>query len=138
MSFRIAASVANAVSESVGRSLSASFHATTTRSSVRASQPFAMRCRPSLSGSVTGTPTALTLAPQAYYLSQPLTGKVQNDYILHPDASYVEIVTTLIRIKLPDRLDSGLCAVEHLTSLGEVGFEVAMDLLDLGFTNAML
>ncbi len=44
---------------------------------------------------VTGTPTALTLAPQAYYLSQDYQGRLQTDYILHPDVNYIEIVTTV-------------------------------------------
>ncbi|HEY4222388.1 MAG TPA: carboxypeptidase regulatory-like domain-containing protein, partial [Myxococcota bacterium] len=44
---------------------------------------------------VTGTPTALTLAPQAYYLSQDFDGELVTDYVLHPDVNYIEIDTTL-------------------------------------------
>lgn len=44
---------------------------------------------------VTGTPTALTLAPQAALLAQSLHGVLQTDYVLRVDVPYVEIVTTL-------------------------------------------
>lgn len=45
---------------------------------------------------VTGRPTDLSLAPQAYYLAQDLEGTLVTDYVLKPDASYVEIVTTFL------------------------------------------
>lgn len=46
---------------------------------------------------VTGTPTALTLAPQAAFLAQNLgeSTTLVTDYVLHADASYVEIVSTV-------------------------------------------
>ena len=44
---------------------------------------------------VSGTPTDLTLAPQAHFLAQAISGVLFTDYILRPDVAYVEIVTTL-------------------------------------------
>lgn len=43
---------------------------------------------------VTGKPTDLSLAPQAYYLAQDMNGTLVTDYIMRPDVDYVEVKTT--------------------------------------------
>jgi hypothetical protein len=44
---------------------------------------------------VRGRPTALTLAPQAAFLSQDLQGEIVTDYTLAPDSDVIEVTTTL-------------------------------------------
>lgn len=44
---------------------------------------------------VTGTPTDITIIPQAVHLAQDISGTLVTDYVLHPDVDYIEIVTTL-------------------------------------------
>ena len=44
---------------------------------------------------VTGRPTPNTIVPTAYVIYQEIPGTVRTDYILRPNASYVEIKTTI-------------------------------------------
>jgi hypothetical protein len=45
---------------------------------------------------VRGHPDTITLVPQAYYLRQELPALIETDYILRPDADYVEIKTRIL------------------------------------------
>lgn len=45
---------------------------------------------------VTGRPTTITLAPQAVFLSQDITGTIFTDYVLEPDTDVIAITTTLV------------------------------------------
>lgn len=55
---------------------------------------------------VTGTPVALSLAPQAAFLSQALEGRLVTEYRLAPDSDVIEIETTFVNFG--DTLFGGL------------------------------
>lgn len=44
---------------------------------------------------VSGTPTSVTLAPQAALLRRPFVGRIETEYKLHPDSSFIEITTNV-------------------------------------------
>ena len=44
---------------------------------------------------ITGNLVANTLLPSINFVFEPIEGTVQTDYILHPDVTYIEVVTTV-------------------------------------------
>ncbi len=74
---------------------------------------------------VRGRPADLTLAPQAALLAQDLHGTLINDYVLYPDADYIEVRTTFINEGEPvfdvvaaDFLAFGGLTTSHTPALG--------------------
>lgn len=68
---------------------------------------------------VSGRPVTITMAPQAYFLQQDLPARVETDYILAPDTSYIEIKTRIINES--DDLIGPLLYADFVTFGGEGG-----------------
>lgn len=87
---------------------------------------------------VTGDPAPMSMAPQASYLRQELPARVVTDYILYPNANYIEIKTTLINqtddyirnVLYADFLVMGNAAQLHTP---EFGFETPREFSELSF-----